>query len=190
MQTPPTAPHYPALPGEIHQAWQGYCGMQAQAATAAAAASPGPSPDVQSGEWKCVCGGKVLAKHLACVDCGRNRQGLPAPPEVVPWRCRFDGWVNCAGREMCSFRGDPNRPVGAGRESCHKERKEAALVTGHPFRAWDWICDFCEHHHHVLRDNFAKRLECRWCNTKRDYMEALGRRCKMVQDYPANQIYA
>ncbi len=93
------------------------------------------------------------------------------PQAEVPWRCKHDGWVNACGDSHCTYRGNINRPAQAGRHPCRQERQQAALATGTPFNAWDWICNSCQDNFHILYANHAIRKKCHKCGIQKAWLE-------------------
>ena len=161
---------------------------QAQQATAAAAAVtevqyPNTVQEDAEGNWLCVCNHRVLARHAACVACGRGKSGLPANPAFVPWRCSKDGHVNECDAEWCC------RPTGGFDEKgkqlrCWAPRSEA-LPTGVDFEGFDWVCPHCAWKENRLYKNFARRKNCRVCDFDKEYAEAKGEEIKLACSFPA-----
>ncbi len=119
--------------------------------------------------------------HAACVRCGRNEKGLPAPPSEVPWRCSQDGHVNNAHHLHCGKVVADNFGQGV---KCWAEKRLAALRTGGDFRANDWICPECSHDTKKSMTNFAREVECRWCGKNKYDLEKAGWLMEHVRDFP------
>ena len=135
--------------------------------------------------WTCFCREPVAIYHKACVACGRNEQGLPAPAEDIPWRCRLDGHVNKAEHQNCG--------KVIGEEAGHKIKcwapKTSALPTGAEFRGRDWICPKCEHDYKKKMVNFARETDCRWCHTSKKELMSAGWDIKHVCQYPEGTVF-
>ena len=137
------------------------------------------------GNWMCICRHKVLARHTACVVCGRGKNGLDAPAGTLPWRCSKCGHVNECTSGWCT------RPAGAG-EVDDKGRprrcwapKSEALATGEDFTGTDWICPRCEWADGRYHRNFSWRKQCRICEYDREYAERRGEKARLAKDFPA-----
>ena len=114
----------------------------------------------------------VLKQFKVCGNCGHKRNGERAPQEEIPWRCKYDGWINGCCDTTCAYRGNPNRPLHAGRYQCWQPKQAAALRTGTPFSAWDWVCNTCKENANIHYANHASRERCFKCGVKRVWLES------------------
>ena len=162
-----------------HAAWSQYHG---------AVAVTGPMSYPHGTEWICYCRQRVHKQFMVCVNCGYHKEGHRVEVAEVPWRCRFDGWVNAAGDGICNYRGSPNRPDRAGRLPCNHGRLHAALPTGEPFKLWDWNCSACADQHQILYANHANRISCNHCGAHRAWLEE-GHQVKLRLDYPVGTTF-